>query len=317
MLLHGDDVGLIRARGAMLVQLIAGTADDPFRVVELEREAASRIGEEMAALALSGGRRVVRVREATDAAIVHVERAMKAGGTGFLVLEAPGLTARSKLRALLERLPDGAAVPCYPVLGRDLQAMIRGMLADAGIQAEGDALAWLADQLGADVAVTQREVEKLILYAGPGGRVDLDAARVCVGDLSGLSVDDALFAATSGDVAATDRALELAMAEGAVPVAVLRQTLGHLQRLHRARLAVSDGIPASEAARAVRPPLFFRREAVFVQALGLWSADGLQAACQRVWDAERACKRTGAPDEALARSAVLGLAQRAAAARRR
>ena len=50
---------------------------------------------------------------------------------------------------------------------------------------------------------------------GPGGRVDLEAAMACVGDLAGLSLDDALFAATEGDVATADRALELAMAEGA------------------------------------------------------------------------------------------------------
>ena len=40
----------------------------------------------------------------------------------------------------------------------------------------------------------------------------------CVGDLAGLSLDDALFAATEGDVARADRALELAIAEGATPV---------------------------------------------------------------------------------------------------
>ena len=30
--------------------------------------------------------------------------------------------------------------------------------------------------------------------AGQGGQVDITAARVCVGDLSGMSLDDALFA---------------------------------------------------------------------------------------------------------------------------
>ena len=104
-----------------------------------------------------------------------------------------------------------------------------------------DALAWLSAQLGADRASTRAEAEKLALYVGPGGRVDLDAAMACVGDLAGLSLDDALFAATEGDVATADRALELAMAEGASPVGVLRAGLMHLQRLHRVRLAVDEG----------------------------------------------------------------------------
>jgi DNA polymerase-3 subunit delta len=286
-------------------------------VSELEREAASRIPEEMAAQSLTGGRRAVRLREATDATLPHIARGLKGNGAGFLIVEAPGLLSRSKLRTLFKGLPDAAAIGCYPVQGRDLLALIRDMLTQAGVEADSDALAWLADQLGADMAVTQREIEKLILYVGPAGLVDVESARVSVGDLSGLSMEDALFAATAGDVTGTDRALELAVAEGATSVGVLRQALGHLQRLHRTRLAMAGGLSAGEAAKSVRPPLFFRREPAFVQALGLWSADALQAACQRVWDAERACKRTGAPDLALARSAVLGLAQRAAAARRR
>ena len=98
-----------------------------------------------------------------------------------------------------------------------------------------------------------RRLEKLALYAGPGGRVDLDAAMACVGDLAGLSLDDALFAATEGDVARADRALELAIAEGATPVGVLRAGLMHLQRLHRVRLTVDDGLSAADAAKACSP----------------------------------------------------------------
>jgi DNA polymerase-3 subunit delta len=195
--------------------------------------------------------------------------------------------------------------------------MIGRVLAELGVTVERDAQTWLVDQLGADQAVTRAELEKLALYVGQGGRVDLEAAQCCVGDLAGLSLDDALFAATAGEVAACDRALELAMAEGANPVGVLRAALYHLQRLQRARAAMAQGASASEAARGARPPVFFRREGAFTQALRLWSEDALQAGCTRVWEAERACKRTGSPAEVLSRSVVLGLAQRAAVARRK
>ena len=133
-----------------------------------------------------------------------------------------------------------------------------------------------------------------------------------MGDFAGLSLDDALYSATAGDVGAADRALEQALAEGAAPVSILRAALLHLQKLQRARLAIDGGMTAIEAAKAVRPPLFFRREAPFVQALGIWSASALEWGCARIWDAERACKRTGAPAEVISRNAVFGLAQQAA-----
>ena len=317
VLLHGEDVGLIRDRASRLVRAVAGASDDPFRVAELDRDGFGRIAEEMASLSLTGGRRVVRVREAGEAVTGAVQAVLGGNAPGLLVLEAAGLTSRGKLRSLVERAGDGAAIACYALEGRALEQTIRSTLAGFEVTVEADALAWLSGQLGADQAVTVCEVEKLAIYVGRGGTADLTAARVCVGDLSGLSLEDALYAATSGDVAEADRALELAMAEGAAPVGVLRAALIHLQRLQRAAAEMTGGLSAGEAAKTVRPPLYFKRESGFVRALGLWGPQALEQANVRIWEAERACKRTGSPTEAISRSAVLGLAQRAAAARRR
>jgi DNA polymerase-3 subunit delta len=91
----------------------------------------------------------------------------------------------------------------------------------------------------------------------------------------------------------------------------------HLQRLHRARLAVDDGASPADATKAARPPVFFRRLGAFSRALGLWSTPTLVAVLAAMADAERACKRTGAPDVVICRNAVLTLARRAAAVRAR
>ena len=217
---------------------------------------------------------------------------------------------------LIDEAPDCVSVGCYPEEGKALTDTIRAALQGAGAAIDPDALSWLSTQLGADRASTRAELEKLALYVGPGGRVDLAAALACVGDLAGLSLDDALFAATEGDVKTADRALELAMAEGAAPVQVLRAGMMHLQRLHRVRLSMDDnGMSATDATRTVRPPIFYRRVAPFTRALGLWQSATLAAAIAGFAEAERGCKRTGWPDQALGRNAILTLARRAAAVR--
>jgi DNA polymerase-3 subunit delta len=317
VLFHGDDEGLIREWAAELVRKVAGSLDDPFRVSELDRDGFARLPDEVAAMSLIGGRRVVRVRDATDAAAAPVQKLLAGDGPALLVLEGAGLGGKSKLKTLLERSPDAGTIACYPMDGRAVMQLARAVLAEGKVEIDPDALAWVGGQLGADRAVARRELEKLALYVGPGGAVDVVAARHCVGDLSGLSIEDALFAATDGDVAGTDRALELAMAEGATPVGVLRAALLHLQRFVRVRVLVDCGDGVGEAVKTLRPPVFFRREAVFVRSVRLWPAAALGHAVQRVWDAERACKRTGSPAETLCRNAVLGVAQRAALARRR
>jgi DNA polymerase III subunit delta len=316
VLLYGDDAGMIRDRAAALVRAVAGSLDDPFMVVELAREEISRLADEAASLPMTGGRRVVRVREATDAALAQVRAVLKSAAPGFVVLEGAGLGTRARLTLEIERAPDAASIGCYPEEGRALETTIRDTLKHAGVMVEPDALTWLSGQLGADRVATRAELEKLALYVGPRGRVDLDAAMACIGDLSGLSLDDALFAATVGDVATADRALELAIGEGAAPVQVLRAGIMHLQRLQRARMAMDEtGLSASDAARSLRPPLFYRRVAPFNRALGLWPANAIAAALNGLVEAERGCKRTGWPDQTLCRNAVLVLARRAAAAR--
>lgn len=316
-LLYGDDFGMIRERAEILVRAVAGSLDDPFLVSELAREDIKRLPDEAAGLSLIGGRRVVRVREVTDAATDPVQVVLKGRAPALVVLEGPTIQSRSKLRTALEAAADGAAIGCYPEEGRALEDTIRETLRANGAGIEPDALSWLSQQLGADRASTRSELEKLALYAGPGNRVDLDAAMTCVGDLAGLSLDDALFAATTGDVATADRALEAAMGEGAAPVQVLRAALGHLQRLHRARLAMDEhGLSAGDAVKGLRPPVFYQKVGAFSRSLGLWPATTLTAAMAALAEAERGCKRTGWPDHVLCRNAVVTLARRAAAASR-
>jgi DNA polymerase-3 subunit delta len=317
VLLYGDDAGMIRDRAEALVRAVAGSLDDPFLVTDLTRDDVKRLPDEAAGLSLIGGRRVVRVRDVTDAAADPVQAILKGKAPALVVLEGPTLASRSKLRTALEVAPDGAAIGCYPEEGRALEETIRETLRANAVGIEPDALSWLSQQLGADRASTRAELEKLALYVGPGKRVDLDAAMTCVGDLAGLSLDDALFAATTGDVATADRALEAAVAEGAAPVQVLRAALGHLQKLHRARLAMDEqGLTAPDAVKGVRPPVFYQKVGAFTRSLGLWPAATLTAAMAALAEAERGCKRTGWPDQALCRNAVLTLARRAAAASR-
>lgn len=314
ILLLGEDAGLIRERAETLVRAVAGSLDDPFRVTELAREDIRRLPDEAAGMALTGGRRVVRVRDATEAATDPVILVLKAAGPALVVLEAPTLQSRSKLRQTVDAAPDGATITCYSEEGRTLQDSIKTMLQDGHVGVEPDALAWLSQQLGADRVSTRAELTKLALYVGAGNRVNLDAAITCVGDLAGLSLDDALLAATTGDVATADRAMELAIAEGANPVQIVRTAMTHLQKLHRARLAMDEqGLAAADAVKAIRPPVFYQKVTPFVRALGLWSAAALTAALAAMAETERGCKRTGWPDVALSRGAILTLARRSQA----
>ncbi len=313
VLLHGDDQGLVHERADRLTRAAAGALDDPFRVASLERDAHDRLEEEATALSLIGGRRVVRVRDAVDAVTPALDRALRAGPDCLIVIEAPSLPACSKLRTLLEARPDGAVIPCYQEEGRQLASSLRAMIEAESCRIEPDALSLLADSLGADRAASRGEVEKLVLYAGDARLIDVAAVEACVADASAISLDDALHAATEGDIVRADRAIERAIADGAAPVQIARSMLYHLHKLRAARLAIEkNGMTAADAVRGVRPPVFFRRVPGFTRALGAWTVASLERAASETNRIELACKQTGAPDFALTRHLVAAIAREAA-----
>ncbi len=317
ILLHGDDHGLIRERATEAARAAAGTLDDPFRLAMLGREQHDRLEEEATALSLSGGRRVVWVRDGHDALHVAMARLLSKGtvdaaGAALILIEAPALPSRAKLRTLLEAAPDAASIACYAEEGRALEASIVRMLEVERIRIDPDALTWLASRLGADRAASRGEVEKLALYA-KDGRITLDDVQAVTGDAAGASLEDAAFAATAGERVAADLAIERALSEGLSPIALARALLSHLHRLRQVLLLVEDGASQSDAVARLRPPVFFKRTAQFTRALSLWSAGSLFEAAIETSRLELACKRTGAPDLVLARRHVALLAGRAAA----
>ncbi len=314
VLLYGPDSGLVRERADQVARSVCPALDDPFRVAELNGSALAadpaRLADETAQLSLVGGRRVVRVRDAGDGlARLFADLLDGAPGDALIVAEAAELPARSALRRAFEDAPRAAAIGCYPDTPRDRAAVIREILNAHRVAASADALQYLVEHLGGDRLLTRSELEKLALYAGDGGRVDLDAARLSVGDSAALALDDAVMAAAEGDMARLERVLDRVFQEGKSPVAVTRALLRHLHRLHGLAARVGAGSAIDEAVRTARPPIFFKHQDSVKRQLARWPEFGLRAALDRIAQAEVQMKTTGLPAETLCREALLALAQ--------
>ncbi|WPB86249.1 DNA polymerase III subunit delta [Sediminicoccus rosea] len=313
VLLIGDDAGLVNERAAMLVRAVAG--DDPICIAEPPREAARDPGSlagEAASVPLMGGRMAIRLRDARDAWAEAVKGALAGPGPGLVIIEGAGLTGKSKLKALVAADPRGQVIECYAERGRDLAASITRILSELGAAAEPAALDWLTERAGEDRMAMRRALEVLALHAEPGSRITVEDAMELLGEGSMLDLDEALMAASLGEVAAADRAIAKAFGEGANPVQVLRAALRHTQRLHMARLAMEGGASADEAVGALRPPVFWKAKPAMTRALSRWSVARLEALGAALLRAERQAKSTGLPDETVARQVVLGLARSAA-----
>lgn len=322
-LMHGPDAGRVRERAAVLARAICDNPGDPFRTAELApADLAAEpdlLTAEIGQISMFGGRRLVRVREAGDSLGALFQRFLKTPtpGDGFVLVEAGDLPARSSLRRAFEAARDAVAIACYPDDVRDLQSLIREIMGGHGIAIEGEAIQYLADQLGGDRGQSRQELEKLALYAGDGGSVTAADAMEAVGDSAAMAMDDAVLAAAEGEIARLERALGRLFAEGDNPISLLRAAQRYLTRLHLAAAAIAAGAGAEDAVRGLRPPVFWKLAERMRDQLSYWPVRRVRAALTLLFEAENNAKRTGPPPEAICRDALLRIARRVAEARRR
>jgi DNA polymerase-3 subunit delta len=309
VLIFGPDQGLVSERAVALAKAVAGGTDDAFRYAEISD--VSRLLEEATAASLMGGRRVVRLRDAGEAAVKAVEKLLAAPPEALVILEAGDLTPKSKLRALAEKHPAAVAVACYTVDAGRLPKVVADRLKAAGVSSEPEAAAWVADNIAGEEGAIRQAVELLSLYAGETKRLSLEDARAALADGGESSIQEAIDAALTGDAAGADRAISLAYEEGVSPVALVRVLLGELMRLAVLAEGVAGPGGAAAAVSAARPPVFFKRAGVVTKMLSLWPAGALGEAIKAGLAAEMACKTTHVPDAAYCRQMFLGLASRA------
>jgi DNA polymerase-3 subunit delta len=343
ILVYGPDAGLVRERVEALVEAVAEDPADPFRVSELGAreivEDPARLGDEAAALSLSGGRRAVRLRQAGDDLAPHFKDFFATGrGEALVVVEAGDLPARSALRKIFEGAGAGAALACYRDDARSLPALIRETLGGFGLEATPDALAYLSANLGGDRQLSRRELEKLALYmdahdgggqvgggqdkgaqntGAAGARVELRDAEACVGDSAALSLEDLAFAVAGGEPAGAERALQRSLQEGGHPVGALGAVARHFQRLHLVRGRTARGETLEGSVKGLRPPVFWKRAESFKAQATAWPPAALARALERLLEAEAACKQSGAVPETICARTLLKIAVNAPRRRQR
>ncbi len=300
MLLYGEDSGLIRDRAGAAAVAIVGAAFDPFRLSILAKEEHGRLAQEVTSMSLGGGRRVVRVMDATDGLAVALGKLRDYRADTLIVVEGAGLSARSKLRAWAEARADWAAIPCYLERPAAIGSEIRQTLADAGLRADADAIAYLAVELAGESGRRRAELEKLVLYAAETGVVTVQDAQACCSAELDASLGAAVSACLAGNLSRCDALLQELEWEGATGQGLLAVLSMQVHRLLRVRAAMGEGRSAEDAARSLTPPVFGQQMPGFLAEVDRWPVASLMALGRAVHDADVACKRAGSADLAIA-----------------
>ena len=321
-LIYGRDLGVVRERAAELAGRLTDRPDDPFDTAfltesDLDAEPA-RLEEELAALSLIGGRRLVRLRlgEATrpertagEALSAHLEGRLNPDA--FLLVEGGDLGRDSSLRKLAEKAEGCAVIPCYEDEAGDLVRFTREALAAENLALTAEAQQVFVQRLPHERGVARQEIERLILFLGPGSGV-----TAAPKDLEGFlgvepeaSLADAASEAFGGRLAAAQASLRRVAREGLGGAAAVRAISSHLARLRRVAVAHQAGASIQEAVKGAG--VFWKLEREISRQARVWTLTELDAVQPELLFADQACKQAGAPDDMIAERLALSLAGRA------
>ena len=323
VVIYGNDDGLVAERAVALAKSICDDLNDPFRVVDIAGEVLkhdpARLADEFGALSMMGGRRVIRVRPAGEESVAALENLVAApAGDALIVVEGGNLTPRSGLRTLAETETCLAAMPCYMDNEAALEGLVESAARAQGLTVDADALPWIVERLGGDRGQTRSEIEKLLLYkAGDASKtITLEDAVDILGDTAAIGIDDVIAATFDGELVALDRALDRVFSEGGHPVQLVRSLQRHADQLHIVSAHASKGGNMESAMFKARGlPRGGPVRQRFERHLRAWPLPRLSASLTVILEAEIECKRTGLPDEAIARRLCLRLAQAARSAK--
>lgn len=315
-LFHGSDPGLIAELAKRTADAVAARdkpAAEILRIDDADLDGdPDRLAVELQTMAMFGGGKVVRTSTGRRINGPMLAGLIEGGPlAACLIVEAGALKATDAVRKAFEKADFAAAIACYSDGDRDLEGLVRDMLGEARITAEPAVRDSLVARLGADRALSRQEIEKLILYAGPGAALTLDDIDAIVGDAAEQALDRVTLAVAGGRSSTAVIECDRAVAAGQSPQSILLAVERHFLQLHRLRAMSDGGRPAEEAVRQMRPPVHFKIQDALITQCRLWNEAALTSALQRITAAVKATRTSDAPEGVLVERLLMELASHA------
>lgn len=321
-LIYGPDLGVVRERARGLAAVATARPDDPFDVAVLDEgdldDDGVRLEGELTAISMLGGRRLVRLRlfnETREPASVAAALERHLGGElnpdAFFLIEAANLKPESALRRAAQKAAACGVIACYPDDADTLARMARAALAADQVSLTSEALDMFVARLPEERGVARQEIERLILFLGPGSGRSAGAADLAgfLGVEPDASLAEAAVDAFGGRLAATQAGLRRAAQEGEAGPAAVRAMSAHLGRLRRAVAHHEAGRPLAQITKDLR--IFWKNEREFQRQARTWTLPEIDRVQADILGADEACKQTGAPDGLIGERLALGIAARA------
>ncbi len=311
-LVFGREAALVRARALAIARQIVADLSDPFRVVDMPEakvlESPALLADEVAAYAMLGGRRLVRLAGG-DGLLEPLQNALTQPGVDAMILiEAGDLPAKSKLRSWAEAAKNVAAIICYPEDTVTLVTLLQDAAKAQKYRLTDDAARIIVAASGSVRDVALSELEKTMLYVGTA-RATIDDSDVLeiTADAGSAGFEGMIAALCRDDGPALDQQLGRLFTNGESGIAVLRAVSRRLWLLGKAHADIGQGGDRDSFMTRAFGKSAWKEGPEFKKQLASWPPQRVARGLARLLEADRKAKLSGASGELVVAQALMGL----------
>ncbi|MEN2494196.1 MAG: hypothetical protein TECD_00087 [Hyphomicrobiaceae bacterium hypho_1] len=313
MLIYGTDLGLVNERAKKLSLSLTEQFQQRSEIINISAsdidETPERLLVELQTIPMFAEHKVVRTslsRRISPALVKQILNIKFLDAT--LIVEGGSLKPNDAIRKLFEASESAAALPCFPDTQNELSILIDEMLYKEGYIITEDAKQTLQERLGVDRAQSRSEIEKIMLYAANHKEISCEDILTIMGDTCAIALDDVVNFTAQGDVEKASFELLRFLSSGENPHIIVSALQRHFIRLSRLRGSLDSGKSFDEAARLLRPPLFFKQRDKVAKQCRRWTNSHLNAALSHIFHTIKLIRRNPDLENELTERLVLELA---------
>ena len=315
-LVFGYDESMVQEYAKKIAHFIVPNLKDDFAVREITaaqiKENASLVLDELNALSLMGGRRVVWIKNATESMGSMIDDVLQNLKTNnFLLITGDAFSKSASVRVVCENHPKILTIVCYPDEANDIRLLIQNTLSQNGYQITSDAVAAFMDSVGQSRGMTLSELDKLMTYQKNDKLITAETIHQVIDNSSIFSFDSLCFAIGEGNHANANTFYNKLLESGETPVSIIRKLLTYFNKLLLGVHLLSQKKSMEEALKKVLTPAQFKLKSAVSKQLTYWNKEALSQILKQLLETEKSTKTTALPAELIVLRTITSLTARA------
>ena len=292
-LIYGQNKGLVREKSQTIIN---SYKDDQTEIIKFENDELisepEKLSNEFNTFSLIAKKKIIHVLNTKDNLTETIANTFNGNGSiNIIIFETAELTPRSKLRKFFEKEKHLGILACYFDTEQDVRDLIEATFKKENMTINRDISLLIAMHLGNERHIIRNELEKIILYLKDKKDFKAEDILKCLSQNKDFGFDDLNYTLCDGDVIKLDKIINQLYLEGINPIALLRSSGKHFQKILFVNQEIDSGMNLSESVSQLKPPIFFLYLNQFKDQVRKWKTNICYKAIERIMETEELCKK--------------------------